>query len=633
MGMLNSNLSKVTISFPHLLAKFKNYTPKKIHRAAVDSDDLILSGEPFYGVDADIACQQQVQQYLTKPIHFSLHYPSVPPSFAEHQNTINRLNDKAQSLGFPLKAPNSSSLIVLGAGLGFHLLHLIKARTFSSIVLLEPDEDMLFHFLSNINVEEVSHHCKKNGGEFAILTAKSLPEFSKQILHFAKQVGFGFFAELGLYRHYETPLFNKIFDDFVPTRQQWLSTWGFFDDEIIGLTHSLNNVSCGAHIFTQPLSKPTEKPVVVIGNGPSLDTNLPLLKNNRSKFIVASCGTALAALVRNGITPDVHVEMERTEGSYNLCRPWLSDAMLEKSVLFALNTVTPKITQLFSNTLLFAKANDSGTSLLTMMNDKPIHELYFCNPTVTNFAISSFITLGFKDVILLGCDYGFKDPGKHHSASSDYFDKTNSLSKQSYKIEYEVMGNFGGKVGTDRIYNLARINVEQLLIRNPDVKCRNSSDGAFIKGTSAVTFKNIVAEYKTKEDICGVIKLLDTTGFKPMQVSPKVLNERFDSSLLFLNQLKNAMTSRLDGSQMLQTLSELTSKVEQTPKNNIEFYLFSGVLRYLSVTLTSHLTRLPESAHAEYLNFYSRQLIQLCEHSLDSIKNLLNNQKEQVNEV
>mgnify|MGYP000645418501 CR=1 FL=1 len=635
IGMLTNNLASLTTTYSlQVLCKLQNYQPHKLKRTNKPFDDLIFAeDELFYGMDANLACQQQVQQFNKNPTHYSLHYPTVPTSFAEHQNTINRLNEKAHTLGFPLKAPNQSNLVVLGAGLGFHLQHLIQSRSFGSIILLEPNEDMLFHFLSNINVDELNQHCKQNGGQFTIITAGSVQAFKEQVLQFAKTQGFDFFAELSLYRHYETPLFNQIFENFVPIRQQWLSTWGFFDDEIIGLTHTIKNVNNGCHIYTQSVKKSIDTPVVIVGNGPSLDANIKLLSQNQSKFIIASCGTALAALRRNGITPDVHVEMERTDGSYEICHPWLSEQMLKNSTLFALNTVTPKITELFSNKLLFAKANDSGTNLLSVMHDNTLDELYFSNPTVTNFAAASFVSLGFKNLTLLGCDYGFKDPNKHHSASSDYFDKANALSKASYQSEFKVPGNFGGSVGTDRIYNLARVNIEQLLLRNPSVKCRNSSDGAYINGALAEEFADVLKIEVARISKKRVLGLLKHSDANSVLINNDILLIQFEDCLDILQKLKKELTTSKNSYQMQNLLSRYTAIIEFNHKRKIEYYLLSGVLRYFSVTLSSHLNRMPFKAHDDYLHFFKEQLSQFCDHCLESLQNLLQNQKEQVNEV
>ena len=40
---------------------------------------------------------------------------------------------------------------------------------------------------------------------------------------------------------------------------------------------------------------------------------MDFLRENQDKIIIISCGTTLKALLKNNITPDIHVEMERTK--------------------------------------------------------------------------------------------------------------------------------------------------------------------------------------------------------------------------------------------------------------------------------------------------------------------------------
>ena len=58
-------------------------------------------------------------------------------------------------------------------------------------------------------------------------------------------------------------------------------------------------------------NKQPEQPVFVVGNGPSLDSSLAFLKKNSDDIIIISCGTAIRALLKNNIKPDLHIEMER----------------------------------------------------------------------------------------------------------------------------------------------------------------------------------------------------------------------------------------------------------------------------------------------------------------------------------
>ncbi|MFT4924380.1 MAG: hypothetical protein ACI8WB_000458 [Phenylobacterium sp.] len=619
MEKILANLSAVATSQPSLAEKFRHYAPQRVTKAPSGINDLMFVGERFYTIDANDACYAQVQQYLAKPSHHSLRYQTKDVPFARHQTVINQLNQTASSLAYPLNKPHSSTLVVLGSGMGFHLNHLIKAKKFSFIILVEPDDDMLFHFMSNVDITALSKHCSDNGGIFTILQPKDLAHFSQQVSLLAKEMGYGLFAEMGTYRHYETPLFNDIFDNIVELRHQWLSTWGFFDDEVMGLQHSLSNAKQQHRLFHQgsvyqglvdqkvaEQSSNRDLPVLVIGNGPSLDASLELAQQHQGHFMVVSCGSALVAVLKAGITPDIHVEMERSPQVYAMNKARLTAQFCQNTILFALNTVSPELTASFKQTLLFAKARDLGTEMLQVANKTPVTPLYNSNPTVTNFAVSACIALGFEQLILLGCDYGYKDPEKHHASSSDYYNPDSDMSAVVYRHDLAVKGNFGGMVGTDRIFNLSRKNVEHVLAKHPAVSCINCADGAYIEGTSTSQFSAVVAQQrelqKPQKSPSLVAERLALTRFQPADIDEILLVDYLDSAIATINWFSGELAKKPDSVELLRLLNNLTHQLDTQRNHSPEFFLFSGIARFFSVTVHGHINRIPVTNITAYMD-------------------------------
>ena len=58
-------------------------------------------------------------------------------------------------------------------------------------------------------------------------------------------------------------------------------------------------------------------PVFIIANGPSLDDSIDVIAANKDRAILISCGSAISALHKVGIKPDIHVETERTKIVYD----------------------------------------------------------------------------------------------------------------------------------------------------------------------------------------------------------------------------------------------------------------------------------------------------------------------------
>ncbi len=88
---------------------------------------------------------------------------------------------------------------------------------------------------------------------------------------------------------------------------------GFFDDEQIGFAHTFHNINAGYAFFSHGAATESLPPVLLVGNGPSLDSHVNFIRQHQADSIIISCGTALSSLAKVGIKPDFHVEMERAQ--------------------------------------------------------------------------------------------------------------------------------------------------------------------------------------------------------------------------------------------------------------------------------------------------------------------------------
>ena len=563
MEQLLANLAVIGKAQPELAEKFRHYQPQTV-TAAPDAVDLLRDSERFYGMDARQACQAQVAQYVAKPTHYSLRYRVEEKPIAQHQVVINQLITKAKTLNYPQK-PTASTLLMFGGGMGFQLQCLTEQQGWRHIILVEPDDDMLYHCLCHIDVDALTRHCQDRGGVFTIIQPKDVAQFNGQMADMAKHLGYSLYAEVAYYRHYETDFFNEVFHNIKAIRHQWLSTWGFFDDEVMGLDHTLANARNGHPFFCGEAKGVNVKPVLLVGNGPSLDDDLSLINANRGKFIVASCGTAIAPLIKAGIRPDIHFEMERSPALYELLEPWISEQVSNNTVLFALNTVAPKLVSAFKHSYLFSKANDLGTRVIQTANKGGVEALYFSNPTVTNLATSALVSLGCRQILMVGCDYGYKDPNRHHASGSDYYKPGSMIAHASFESELQVPGNFGGVVGTERIFNLSRKNVEAVLVRNPKVDCINCSDGANIEGAEAMRFSDYIASGRAATAV-SIDGLLAADEFVDMNISDEQLVQPLKNGVDHLTQLRSKLSEVNSNEQLHDLLSGLTRTLGRPQK-------------------------------------------------------------------
>jgi len=265
---------------------------------------------------------------------------------------------------------------------------------------------------------------------------------------------------------------DKRIDDakasFLNIQRQNTRGWGSFDDEIVGLKNRIKNVDPKSPvypIFSKSLN--LECPICIVGNGPSLNSLIPFIKENTGSIIIFSSGTALKPLKSHGINPDFQIEIERRDHVAGV----LNEAPLGETTLLAADIVDPSTLKAAKKSLLFIRAASTSATM-----NSPRKYIEFANPVVGNAAFALALEIS-KNVLLCGLDVGFKSDGKQH-ASGSYYDKLNDESAE----KIPTRGNFSNNIYTNSLFSLSREMFEHAIASKKEVSVYNLSDGAYING-------------------------------------------------------------------------------------------------------------------------------------------------------
>lgn len=618
METFQKNLNFLSQHQPELFKKFVNFRPVKLLSNASLVNDIELNGEAFYGMDGRIASEMQVKHYFNFPTHYSLTYRSQPGNGFLHQVVINNLNEKAQQLGYKPKAkPLVSNLLALGSGLGFQIAALQQQLIFSNIILVEPEDEMLYHFLHYTDIDQLSQQCAQLGGTFNILQPDSYHAFTDMTANLAEQIGYNIFAEMSVFRHYETPLFDNILENFKDLRNSWISAWGFMDDELIGLLHTLDNAKHHPFVAETDSTPNKDKTFIIVGNGPSLDRDIETLKKYQDKFIIVSCGTALATLIRSGIKPDFHAEMERSNFTPIVQNKWFTQEFCDNTTLLALNTVSSAITNKFSSCLLFTKGQDVGAHILEKAGVQKLTPLFYCNPTVANFALSATLAMGAGRIVLLGCDLGFRETGKHHASKSDYFQLNSKLANIHPHAEMKTVDNQNRSMATTRILNLARKNMEKLASRNTNTELINCSNGVKIAGFHWCQFDDFVRQNTgTSKETSFTVSMIDLK-FDAYQIQP-IMQHYMDTAKQIISILKQDY----EGHHIHKLFNQVGKYLTQIKQPHRADIFFSGNTKYFAACTAGHLSRIASNKRQEYCDFALQEIINMFERAIIKLDNL-----------
>jgi len=619
---------------PAIYEYYQNYTPKKI-QLAIDNKgaiNLATNNQFVYPDDPKQESLKQVDAFLQKPPSFDFEITMTDEKTHqyEHEKVLNRIftkrfEDLSKFAPYALASGEQINFIAfMGSGLGHHIEQLFTQYAVRSMFIFEPEPDVFFATLHSVEIDRWFETCKALGGELTLKIGGGEDVFVNDVYQYFKREGYFNLPQMYLYRHYKSDKTNDAFKRINDLAYRYKSGWGFCEDEIIGISHTLSNISDNNAATLLAHIKPCKKnfPVFIIGNGPSLDENLQYIKENQDNVVLISSGTSLKPLLNYGITPDIHVEQERPQGIYQWVKKIGYEEQLKTIPLICLNTVYPGILALFKRPYVMLKAGDAGTSFIHEYVSDKYSELFFCNPTVTNASSAGAIAMGFNKLYLFGLDYGFKSEQEHHAKGSIYQD----IQDFTMSGDFKVPGNFGGEVHTMRVFDSSRGVLEMLLENNPKVKCVNASDGAAIKLTTPSRF-DALPKFKKIKNKKVVVEDYLTRSFDNSYSIKHDLYAEFSAVLPHFTQYIDFLIKQLA---TVTTKNELTdafaiqfkfmNQHENERSRKLFHRFFSGSLNYLQAGIMNNVARYAnKQKQQDYIQYCINEMQQHLLFLLDDV--------------
>lgn len=397
------------------------------------------------------------------------------------------------------------SVVFLGCGLGYHIEAITEKELITNAIILEREPEKFAISLYTVDWATICSRFSRKGHSltFAIGKADEPVEIRNLVRKYMTR-------DVPFYPFFST-YFNHLAD--VEAARAVLenakdlavisANWSNYDNELMRLANTARNVRAGIAYIPNMRHETFDRPLVIVGSGPSLDKRVESLKLVRDKVVVVSAGTGLRPLLAHGVTPDYHAELDPSYLIYEL----LSDIDREKIrriPLLAVDEVNPYVPTLFDNTYFYFKSDNAHPELFGRKEESFAH----CNPTVTNAALAIGHSLGFRKIYLFGTDYGFESVDKDHSSKSIYGDETDSKiaediqqriqSKVKKRRTFETPRVDGGTLLTRADYYSAKRSVEELIynLKSSSVppEIFNCADGAVIEGAEWLEEKTFVNE-------------------------------------------------------------------------------------------------------------------------------------------
>ena len=486
---------------PHIADTYEAYQPARPFKffctengqpnlVWLDDDVAVYGAEPY------LICETLVSEFMEKGAlsKFSFSQEANPLGFmhVEYLNKLNAYLDdisaKETLLGHvPSEVP---SALVFGVGLGYHLGYLYERCKIGTLFLFEPDLDLFYASLYCFDWAPLLDYLHQENLGMQILLGQDEESIVKDFASAIHSRGSFLIANAFIMWGYQNEKIRKLIEKVQQEYFLLVMGWGFFDDNLIALSHTINNIERAVPFLQHdkkisPVYQRT--PVFIIANGPSLDDSISVIKAHKDRAILISCGSAMTALHKVGIKPDIHVETERTKIVYDFLAN-LNDPDYQREILFlSTDVIHPDCSTLFNKSMLTFKLGEPGVTLYQnhFPHLQPCAAFSGMNPLVGNIGVSLPINLGFKNIYLFGMDNGYRQRGHHHSKFSAYYnnnDKAEAFGEKVYGDSQRACeGNFGGVVISNIMFDTSRRVTEEVLAANGDVQCFNCSDGAKIE--------------------------------------------------------------------------------------------------------------------------------------------------------
>lgn len=505
------NMAAFRQYIPHIADMYETYQPTRPFRffcnengqpnlAWLDDDVAVYGKEPY------LICETLVTEFMERGglSKFSFGQEANPLGFmhVEYLNKLNAYLDDISAKEMLLThVPNEvPTALVFGVGLGYHLGYLYERCKIGTLFLFEPDLDLFYASLFCFDWAPLLDYLHQENLGLQLLLGQDEETIVKDFASAVHSRGSFLIANAFIMWGYQNEKIKKLIEKVQQEYYLLVMGWGFFDDNLIALSHTICNIERRVPFLQSErrLSPKCQRvPVFIVANGPSLDNSIAVIEENKDKAIIISCGSAISALHKVGIKPDIHVETERTKIVYDFLVN-LDDPDYLRDVLFlSTDVIHPDCATLFDHSVLVFKVSEPGVKFyqnyFSHLNACTV--LGGVNPLVGNIGISAPIHLGFKQLYLFGLDNGYKHKGHHHSRLSSYYNDEESagtLGEMMYgDSPWQREGNFGGTVISNPMFDTSRHVMEQVLANNSDVRCFNCSDGARIAYTRALPSEEI----------------------------------------------------------------------------------------------------------------------------------------------
>lgn len=506
--------------------------------------DIEMGGTRLYDGDPRALARSKVKSFFRTPeerIRVQISPPDTGKLDAHANKPVYNLLKRATGdygIVFSQKRTTTDCfhLVVLGIGLAEHIPHLVKRTRCRHLVLAEPNIEFIYHSLHTFDWGRFFAGYLKGEQSINFVTDVTPAAISSSVRNLIRYVNAPAFDGTYIYVAHPGSFLDAVTLDISKNRASVITGLGFLEDERDMIRNAYGNLVdyrdkfIGRHDFKPPI------PVFVVASGPSIDNDLDFIRANADRAVIVSCGTTLRILLKNGIRPDFHMEMENIPAVYDLISQWSESYSLKGITLVASITIDPRVRTLFERSIFYVRPGIVTWPMFQFGDDT---YLLHASPMVANLGLSFAQHTGAGVVYFFGVDCGTRDLKHHHGKDAAY---NAGEIEFTTVIDTPVPGNFGGTVYSEFVYLWSRDELHHAILASvPRIAHYNCADGVRIEGATPKLSRTVTLPAVDKAAV--VAKLLDSYKDYPADQFEKSWTKRnlVRATLEFCNRLHDGL--------------------------------------------------------------------------------------------
>jgi hypothetical protein len=304
-----------------------------------------------------------------------------------------------------------SDILFYGIGLGYAIQAFNQEYPHKPFSVYEPIPEIFYHFLAHTDLAKFPRHILKK------IYIETQPEDVEGFCStYAKTIGYsGMLIEHPNYARIfpeKRQNFIKVFEKHIRERSASINTLSAF--EKLWTSNSTKNmieILNSPNILLKNKDHFLQQPAIMVASGPSLEDEIENLHKIKSEGLayIFSVGTALNALIRNGIYPHAAFTYDPSEKNLIICKEVIEKGIDSIPLIFGSTVYHQTLAQYPGPKMHMLISQDTlAAYYLKPKNSDQIETIHDAT-TIAVITLQVLAKLGFSPIILVGQNLAYRD--------------------------------------------------------------------------------------------------------------------------------------------------------------------------------------------------------------------------------